>query len=137
MSIKVGQEVFFLIGTKQFAAITSHDVTFSNDMLETTNMQTPNLSRTYRKGRYNTSFNFEGLHDPDANTTTYETFFTLLAVMKAGTEVTLTWGSQTNGEKRMSMSGILTSISPKAQDNAVITISGSYQGTGAITVATS
>lgn len=134
MSIKVGQEIAFTIDGKSFVAITSTDMSFTIDALETTNMQTAGLTRSHRAGRYNCTFNFEGLYNPDE--AVMESFWGLLETRDTVDSVTMIFGGSTAGDSYATMEGFLSNLSAKAQDNAVATVSGTFTGTGEVTVTT-
>lgn len=132
--VKLGQDIILKFGSTLISHVTSHDMNIAVTVIPTTDMHSSGRSTTHIPGRYNVTFNFEGFYACDD--TTKEDFLDLVTKAIAGTTATAYWGSETVGEYFYSITGFVSNLSIKAQDDTVVVYSGSFQATGAITATT-
>lgn len=130
--VKLGQDIILKYGTKLISHVISHDMNIAVTVIPTTDMLSSGRSTTHIPGRYNVTFNFEGNYASDDSTN--EDFYDLVTKALNGTSATAYWGSETAGEDYYSISGFVSNLSIKAQDDNVTSFSGSFQGSGALTL---
>ena len=125
------KDLILKIGNKLMAGLTSWDWQTSVDSLETTNFQTANDRKTFKPGRVGETISLEGIHDPNKGATTMQDFWDLRSMVKNRTIATIRiYENYTTNGKYTEFTGFVSNLSKKAQDNAVINISASFQITG-------
>jgi hypothetical protein len=127
---RIYSDVVLKLGSKVFAGITSFDFQMNINMIATTNMNTANRGTTYKAGRINRTIQIEGIHDPEDSSPTTNDFWALEALAQSGAPATLLVGDVTEPGKYLTMSGLISNLSFKTQDDSVVNISASFNGTG-------
>lgn len=130
MSERIYSDVVIKLGSKLFAGITSFDFSAQVNMIATTNMNTANRATTFVAGRITRTVNIEGIHDPHSGTGTMNDFWDLEALVQSGAEAALIVGDVTSPGKYLTMNGLINNLSFKTQDDAVVNISATFNGTG-------
>lgn len=133
---RIYSDVVLKLAGKVFAGVTSFDFQMNVNMIATTNMNTANRGTTYKAGRINRTVQIEGIHDPDLTGPTTNDFWALEALVQSGAEATLLIGDVTEPGKYLTMQGLISNLSFKTQDDSVVNISASFNGTGYRTLVT-
>lgn len=126
---KLGEELLIKFKDKIFAGITSHDGGWDRDMVETTNMNTPNKGRSYRPGRISGDLSIEVIEIKDESATTLD-YYALLKEFKTGVAGTIIRGGSEPGEEYEEFDAFVKSVNKKASDNTLVTGSVTFQPQG-------
>lgn len=127
---RIYSDVIVKLEDKVFAGITSFDFQAQVNMIATTNINTANRATTFKAGRITRTFSIEGIHDPEAGSPTQQDFWALEALVQSGAAGTVMVGDVTTPGKYMTFEGLLNNLSFKTQDDGVVNISASFNGTG-------
>lgn len=125
---KDGSLVAVIIGSKLITGETSMSLNLITDMIETTHKGSPSKSKTYIAGEHGGTLSVTGSHDP-TNSTDYG-YSDAYAAKQAGTAVTFKAGSLTAGEKHITGSALISSLTKEGPQNARATFTIELQITG-------
>lgn len=135
----IGDSITVLVGTTPIGNGTSFTLSLSQQTSEASDMDSQGFEEYLPSFRGGT-VDFEGYVDYANDGTTKEGVDTLATTMLSGTysdrTYTVVFGTSVTGDTVYSSSAILTSLDYEASAGETVTMSGSFQLTGAITTST-
>lgn len=126
-----GTDLLVKIGSTVIAALTSNDLSFERDMIETTNKDSDRF-KTFIPGERGWSITAEALNDPTGQLNEEE----IIDLLLEGTKSTVYWGGTGAGDVYYSGDGYIQSVQLAGPKNEAASYSITIQGTGPITKAT-
>lgn len=130
-----GTRIGLYVGAELIAVATSHELSLSANMVETTSKDSGGDSE-FIPGLRNATVSVEGFYQEVAGASSYNQE-DLFALHADRTKVTLKWGelSTQTGETQYSASAYISSLSFSASLEDAVTFSAEFQITGAVTKA--
>lgn len=134
MAVKNGSLIVLQIASKKIVGETNNSMSFTRDMIETTNKHSANFAKTYIPGEKGATLSAGGLFDP--SDTTNWGFDDAFAAWNAGTLVAFIMGGTEKGDPTYSGSAYISSLSKDNPQNDRSTFTVELQVTGEITEGT-
>lgn len=131
MAVKNGSLIVLKLATKKIVGETNNSMSFTRDMIETTNKHSVGLAKTYIPGEKGATLSAGGLFDPtDITNWGFDDAF---AAWNAGTLIAFIMGGTETGDATYSGSAYISSLSKDNPQNDRSTFTVELQVTGEIT----
>ncbi len=132
MSVQNGTAILMSVEGNIIKGTTSHDLSLTADMIETTTKDSGG-DKEYIAGERDGTVTVEGRYDDAASPVGYSELF---AYYKAGTQLTCVYGLQAVGKKAYTFEAQISSLNNSAPENEAATFSVDLQITGGVTEVT-